>query len=345
MRPLRSRIIPILGLMLGAPVCAEYLQAYLPETGDAARMLGGLVVLGPLYGGAALLIRELAVRTARGWPGVLLLAAAFGLLMTGAVDRSMWLEHDPDIAYWDDLRAGTLLPGLGFAAFPVLSWVTGHVVFSIAAPLALTDALAPGHRGRPLLGRWGLCLVTALCVTAALLIRFDPEYDSAQATAVRTAVVLVVALALAVLALSRLGLPLSPPATASDLEGRRRSPAVVLTAGLIGILALDLMPFTWWGAAGYAAILTLGLALLARVARRATWNAAQVTALALAAVIERTLLGFLAPLPPGVSLPAKLVQGAVLLLAVAAVAAIAWNRACRPVALSSRRMEARGRPG
>lgn len=333
MDPLRSRIVPILGLMLGAPVCAEYLQAYLPETGDAARMLGGLVVLGPLYGGAALLIREVAVRTGRGWPGVLLLAAAFGLLMTGTIDRSMWLEHDPEISYWDDLRAGTLLPDLGFAAMPVLSWVTGHVLFSIAAPLALTDALALKRRGRPLLGRWGIGIVAVLCATAALLIRFDPEYDSAQATAGRTAVVVLIALAMVVIAMSRLGRPLSRTPGASDLNLRRWSPALMLTAGLIGTLALDLMPFSWWGSTGYAATLTLGLALLARVARRTSWSTAQVTALAVAAVIERTLLGFLAPLPPGVSLPAKLTQGAVLLLAVTAIAAIAWNRACRQPAL------------
>lgn len=32
MMPLRTRLLPIIGLMAGAPICAEYLQAYLPDT-------------------------------------------------------------------------------------------------------------------------------------------------------------------------------------------------------------------------------------------------------------------------------------------------------------------------
>ena len=51
----------MLGLLVGAPVSAGYLQASLTTTGDAAGLLAGLVIL--LYGGAALVILEVAVRT------------------------------------------------------------------------------------------------------------------------------------------------------------------------------------------------------------------------------------------------------------------------------------------
>ena len=72
----------MVALLLGAPVCAELLQAYLDITGDPCSRWCSLVFFfAPLYGGAAVLIREVAVRTGRGWPGRLLLAAAFGLLM------------------------------------------------------------------------------------------------------------------------------------------------------------------------------------------------------------------------------------------------------------------------
>src|SRR5699024_2238394 len=82
----------LLCVFLGAPLAAEYLQAYLPFTGDPWASLIGVAFFAPLYGGAALLIRELAVRCGLGWTGTLLLAAAFGLAMPGLVDLAMFGE-------------------------------------------------------------------------------------------------------------------------------------------------------------------------------------------------------------------------------------------------------------
>ena len=65
----RRRACTVLGLALASPVCAEFVQGYLPITGDPLGLLVALLILAPLYGGAALLIREVAVRTGRGWPG------------------------------------------------------------------------------------------------------------------------------------------------------------------------------------------------------------------------------------------------------------------------------------
>lgn len=53
------------GVLVGAPITAEYLQAYLTSTGDLIELAFGLVIFAPLYGGAALVIREVAVRTGR----------------------------------------------------------------------------------------------------------------------------------------------------------------------------------------------------------------------------------------------------------------------------------------
>ena len=39
-----------------------------------------IVFLGPMYGGAAILIRETARRTGGGWPMIVLLALAYGIL-------------------------------------------------------------------------------------------------------------------------------------------------------------------------------------------------------------------------------------------------------------------------
>lgn len=336
---------------MGAAVCAEYLQAYLPDTGDALVLLAGLVVLGPLYGGAALLIRETALRTGRGWPGTLLMAAAFGLLMTSQVDGSMWLVHDPEIAYWDELRAGTLLDPLGFAVFPVLSWVTGHVVFSIGAPLVLLDALAPRDKGKPLLGRLGLVIVAALCLGAALLIRNDPQYAASDPTGTQATFSLLVAIGLVALALSPAG---------RSIEQRTSEPVAwtpVRTLGIAGVLllALDLMSFTWIGLSLYVVVLTAGLWWVVRASRSRTWGVAQTTALGVAAIVERTLIGFLAPLPPGVAMGSKVLQSIVLLGLVVAASFAAWRRAiserqpetaagCAPIRTRPERQLTRWRP-
>lgn len=326
MKRLRTRIVPVLGIAVGAPVCAEYLQAYLPTTGELWSQLSGLLVLGPLYGGAALLIREVAVRTGHGWTGILLLATAFGLLMTGTVDLSLWLEDDPAVPYWRELRSSTLLQPLGLAVYPLLSWVSGHVIYSIAAPLAILDALAPGHRGRPLLGKVGITVVAALALTAAALIHLDQrqKFDLSPTTP-QIGAVIVAALILALLALSPLGRPVLRRHT-----GDAPTRWAVAVVGLLVGLTLDLLPTTWVWTITYAALLAAVAAVVHRLATLTGWGLAQITALATGALTARVLIGFLAPRPPGVSLGVKLLQSGTLLLLVIALSFLAWRRASQP---------------
>ena len=67
----------------------------------------GLLILGPLYGAPALLIRELARRFGVGWPGIMALAAAFGIVQAGVVDQSLFSESYRDIAYWAEMLQPT----------------------------------------------------------------------------------------------------------------------------------------------------------------------------------------------------------------------------------------------
>ena len=105
----RGRLLALL-LFVVAPVCAEYLTAYDPEvTGQAAALVGGLLVLGPLYGAPAILIRELAARTGMHWTGILALAGAFGVLQAGVVDQSLFAMHYLGYDEWADGMALTLV--------------------------------------------------------------------------------------------------------------------------------------------------------------------------------------------------------------------------------------------
>ena len=78
------RRLQIAGLLVLAPVCAEYLAAYDDSTGDALLLIGNLIIFAPLYGAPALLIREVARRNGLGWIGIiaLVLQRHFGAPVT-----------------------------------------------------------------------------------------------------------------------------------------------------------------------------------------------------------------------------------------------------------------------
>ena len=63
--------------------------------------------MAPLYGPRPFLIRETARRLDLGWPSILLLAGAFGLIQAGVVDQSMFSQDYRDIPYWDDMSVPT----------------------------------------------------------------------------------------------------------------------------------------------------------------------------------------------------------------------------------------------
>ncbi|MEV6302083.1 hypothetical protein AB0M02_21895 [Actinoplanes sp. NPDC051861] len=136
-----------------------------------------LVVLGPLYGSAALLIREVARRRGAGWPGVVLLAAAFGLVQAGLVDQSLFDREalaDTEFAQANELAAATVVPGLGFSAEQLFDFVGGHVWLSVCAPIALVEACVARERRRvPWLGRRGIVVSVVLYLGASALIWSD----------------------------------------------------------------------------------------------------------------------------------------------------------------------------
>lgn len=71
----RYSVGAILSLFFTAPPVAESLLGNLP-----IKMLPALLVLAPMYGGGALLIREIVRRSRRGWPSIVLLGMAYGIL-------------------------------------------------------------------------------------------------------------------------------------------------------------------------------------------------------------------------------------------------------------------------
>ena len=321
-QPMRMKErLAIMGVLFGSPICAEYLQAYLPFTGDAALLLFGLFFFAPLYGGAALLIREAAVRGGRGWVGILLMSGAFGVLMPGVIDLAMLGEHRSDIPYWDELRLPTLIPALGLSAYPMSIWVLGHVVMSIGTPLALLDGLSPSSRGKPLLRWWGILLLVVAFLSFAWFVHTDGRniYGYAPGTA-QVVSVTAVAAALVLIAFSPIGRPLTP-----HPRGWTPGWGLSFAGGFIGLSACDLAQPTWVGFAVVWVAVVLGSAGVLWFARSPDWGPVQVTGLACGAITARTLLGFLSPVPLGVEPIAKYAQNAVFLVLVLGICGLARN--------------------
>jgi hypothetical protein len=94
--PLLVRLAPVVGLLVLPPIAVEYLSGY--QVFNPLVLLGYLALFAPLYGTVAVLIRELTRRTGRGWPTILLLGAAFGLIQAGLIDQSLfnpgYLDND-----------------------------------------------------------------------------------------------------------------------------------------------------------------------------------------------------------------------------------------------------------
>ena len=148
-------------------------------------LVGNLCVFMPLYGCPALLIREIARRRGLGWPGI---AAAGRRLRRGGgragrpVDVQPRLPRHPLLARH---AAPTYVEPIGLSIFLAVTFVAGHVVNSICAPIALVEGLA-GPRGQePWLGRPMIVVATLLYLAASALVL--PDHFATEATTPRPA--------------------------------------------------------------------------------------------------------------------------------------------------------------
>jgi hypothetical protein len=134
------RYAPAMTLFFLSPLVAEVLFGATPVS-----RLGSLVVVAPLYGGGALLIREVARRRGRGWWRIVLLGAAYGIIEEGLAIQSMFNPN---------LFNAELVGGRAFGVNWIWTvWTIGyHVVWSICIPILLTETLFPRRTAEPWLG-------------------------------------------------------------------------------------------------------------------------------------------------------------------------------------------------
>lgn len=158
------RTAPVLMLALLSPFVAEFLLAdqYLLGPVSLAQ-LGMFLFLLPLYGFGAVLIRELARRTGRGWPTIVLLGLAFGVIEEGLLTQSLF---NPGYAGAHLLDFG-FVPALGIAGPWTVYVLALHTVWSICAPIAVVEACFPGRE--PWLGKVGFGVSGGLYLVGAAI--------------------------------------------------------------------------------------------------------------------------------------------------------------------------------
>lgn len=303
----------VVGLVVLSPYCAEFLIAY-QGVPDPAELLIGLLFLAPLYGTVAVLVRELARRAGRGWPTILLLCAAFGLIQAGLIDQSLF-QHGAV----DQQSLATRIPGVGISASQLLAFVVGHVVWSFAAPIAVVEACAPRLADRPWLGWKGTAAMVVLYLAAAAL--FVHELVVVPGLRISPLLLAGTAVVVAVLMVAAFVLP------ARSAPSSVRAPQPWLVGGTaVLLLPTYLLVSDMWGWSGVV-LGALALALLGGLvllwSGRAGWGREHVLAGAGAALVVYAVLAFVVD-PEGASLAAKYVSSTVALAAVLAL--LAWAR-------------------
>ncbi|MFH5801265.1 hypothetical protein [Haladaptatus sp. CMAA 1911] len=157
------RIAPAIGLAFLSPLVGEYL---LGNTSIVA--LVDIWFFLPIYGGGAVLIREITRRSGRGWPTVLLLGSVFGVILAGLIDHSLFHQDFQGRI----VRSPAYIPAVGISAENALVFVVGHVVWSIGIPILLVESFLPERRTTPWIGKTGLVITGLLFLVFGTLLEY-----------------------------------------------------------------------------------------------------------------------------------------------------------------------------
>ncbi|TDC84345.1 hypothetical protein E1292_49505 [Nonomuraea deserti] len=331
-----TRLAPAFGLILLAPLTAEYLMGNAPIT--HLQNLPGVVLL---YGCGALLIREFARRTGRGWPAIMTFALAYGMIEEAFVTQTLW---NPDWAAGARILDYGFILALGLAGPWTMFMVGVHTVFSISVPIAVMESLAGSRRTTPWLGRAGLTVVSVLY---ALVILGSVVSQSVNTDYVSAAQRIGAAIVIAAIIVIGLRLPRNT-LDAVLLPGRAPSPwaagAFALAAGSVFVLlyAVDptgLSPWlaipvpAWLSVVLYLALFVTVSVVLLRWSRRAGWSQEHRLALAGGAMLTyawhsfpwRSITTQVPPTPP-IGLAEDLLSNALLTTGAVALLVFAGRR-------------------
>jgi hypothetical protein len=275
--PHRS-ILAAVTLFFLAPIVAEFLLGDFPAT-----WLLLIIVLAPMYGGGAILIRELTRRSGRGWPTILLLGVAYAIIEEAFTTQTLF---NPDIyGMHMHLLSHGWIPALGIGAWWTLFMLNVHAFWSIGVSIALAEGLYPSRARTPWLGKVGFSVAAVLFAigivySTVYTFHHDPFRASTAQFIVSAVLVVVFAAAAFLVPPSLRDKPATLPASTATREplpapSPPAPPALItgVAAFLLGA-AVMLSPILWdWGAV--ALILAIDLVFLIGVwlfSHRSAWT-------------------------------------------------------------------------
>jgi hypothetical protein len=277
------RAAPAIGLIFLSPWVGEFLLGSSP----IQHLPAALVLLLPLYGGGALLIREIARRFGRSYPAIVLLGAAYGVIEAGLLDQSMF-----NPAFLDEGSGSGLAERINSA----LGYIVGHAVWSITIPIAVIELMAPGRSAVPWLGRKGLAAAAVLygigCATVFSFIYAEYKFlaEPWQLAGAAAAAGLLIAAAFAV------GRGVQEPASAPAGTGASRSGVrpwlVGIGAFLVSSAFVARPEKSWAGLIGGVLLLAAAWFVVRRSARSRWWSIRHRLALVSGTLLTYAWLGF-----------------------------------------------------
>lgn len=274
------RVAPAFVLFFLSPFVAEYLLGNI-----SISALGAMVILAPLYGGGALLIRESTRRLGRGWPTMIVLALAYGLVEEGLSIQTLFNPNYLGL----HLLSEAFIPALGISGWWTPFVLTLHTVWSISVPIAVAEALFADRRETPWLGKVGLGVAGFLFVLGATAVHFGTrKQDPFAASSTQVAVVGVLIVLLVVVAFRLAKRQAVGPASAPNpwLVG-----SATLALGL-GFMTLHDVIHGWVVVGGYIVIYVLALTLLWTWSRRVAWTPLHTLAAASGAMLTYACTAF-----------------------------------------------------
>lgn len=283
------RLKPALSLVLLSPLIAEYLLGSL-----SFKQLVLFPIMALMYGAGALLVRETARRAGRGWPTILLLGLAYGVIEEGVATQSLFNPHYLGLRLLDY----GFIPALGIGAPWTVYVVILHVVWSIAVPVALVESIFADRRTAPWLGRTGFAVSGLVYIAGVALITFGSyQKEKFWASSTQLAVTAVLAAVSVAAAFAFRRRPAEPTVAATARCGPQPFALGLLAFGAGSVFHLVtqlgshyLVP---WQAVAIALGLTAGvIAVVRRAGRSRAWSNAHVDALMLGGLAAYGWLGF-----------------------------------------------------
>lgn len=288
---MKTAIWPVASLLVLAPLIAEYLLGNLTF---GQMWLFPIMVM--LYGAGAVLGREVTRRAGRGWPTLLGLGLAYGIVEEALATESLFNPHYLGAHLLDF----GYVPALGLAAPWTVYVLVLHAVWSIAVPVALVEILFPGRRCEPWLGPVGLgiiILVYAAGVALVALGSWHMGHFAASRTQLAVSALAVAAVAAASLLLFRRVAP--APAAVPLAGGPGWRPWMLGLAAFLCGSEFHAMNFrqSFLSPAGMVALQFAPIVVLAAIVARATrspgWTQASADAVAVGALLVYVWWGFL----------------------------------------------------